>query len=145
MLHCARRAIPAGFRVEHGTTTGRRDYLLRSKENNSGMGRMKPDVLISQGNKVTAVIDAKYKRLASSQQRPGGVEQADLYQLAAYASQYEPEQVAALLYPHDRDTEPAHAEAQGPWRGVGATFVFRRLATESTACQDELASLLTNC
>ena len=145
VLHCARRAIPAGFRVEHGTTAGRRDYLLRSKENNSGMGRMKPDVLISQGNKVTAVIDAKYKRLASSQQRPGGVEQADLYQLAAYASQYEPEQVAALLYPHDRDTEPAHAEAQGPWRGVGATFVFRRLATESTACQDELASLLTNC
>jgi 5-methylcytosine-specific restriction enzyme subunit McrC len=143
VLHCAQRAIATGFRIEHGTTAGRRDYLLHSKHANSGMGRLKPDVLVLRGNKTAAVIDAKYKRLASSRQRPNGVDQADLYQLAAYASQYEPEQVAALVYPHDRDTEPARAETQGPWHGVGATFVFRRLATEAAACRDELASLLS--
>lgn len=70
------------------------------------MGRLKPDVLVLRGNKAAAVIDAKYKRLAFSRQRPSGVNQADLYQLAAYASQYEPGKVAALVHPHDRDTEP---------------------------------------
>jgi 5-methylcytosine-specific restriction enzyme subunit McrC len=142
VLHCARRAIPAGFRIEHGTTAGRRDYLLRSKGTDIGMGRLKPDVLVLRGDRASAVIDAKYKRLAHSRERPNGVDQADLYQLAAYASRYEPERVAALVYPRDRDTEPAHAEARGPWHGAGMTFEFRRLATESAACREELASLL---
>ncbi len=142
VVHCARRAIPAGFRIEHGTTAGRRDYLLRSKETNSGMGRLKPDVLVLRGGRVTAVIDAKYKRLVPSRERPSGVDQADLYQLAAYASRYQPEQIAALVYPHDRSTESARAEALGPWHGAGATFVFRRLTTESAACRDELAALI---
>ena len=142
VLHCARRAIPAGFRIEHGTTAKRRDYLLRNEGTGIGMGRLKPDVLVLRGGRTTAVIDAKYKRLAPSRERPNGVDQADLYQLAAYASRYEPEQVAALVYPGDRDTGPARAEALGPWRGRGATFVFQRLATESAACRDELAWLL---
>ena len=142
VLHCARRAIPSGFRIEHGTTAGRRDYLLRSEETDSGMGRLKPDVLVLRGGRATAVIDAKYKRLAPSRERPSGIDQVDLYQLAAYASRYEPERVAALVYPRDRDTQPARAEARGPWHGAGMTFEFRRLATESAACQDELASLL---
>jgi 5-methylcytosine-specific restriction enzyme subunit McrC len=142
VLHCARRAIPTGLRIEHGTIARRRDYLLRSRETNSGMGRLKPDVLVLRGDRATAVIDAKYKRLAFSRERPNGVDQADLYQLAAYASRYEPEQVAALIYPRDGHTEPARAEALGPWRGTGATFIFSRVATESTACRYDLASLL---
>lgn len=141
VLNCARRAVPAAFRIEHGTTMGRHDYLLRSAEGNRGMGRLKPDVLVLR-EEVTAVIDAKYKRLASSRERPSGVDPADLYQLAAYARQYEPEHVAALVYPYDRDTEPAHAEALGPWHGAATAFEFRRLATTSAACRDQLASLL---
>jgi 5-methylcytosine-specific restriction enzyme subunit McrC len=143
VLNCARRAVPPGFRIEHGTTAGRRDYLLRSEETSSGMGRLKPDVLVLLENQVTAVIDAKYKRLAFSRERPNGVDQADLYQLAAYASQYEPKHIAALVYPYDRDAEAARAETHGPWRGAGTTFLFRRLPTESTACQHQLASLLS--
>ena len=142
VLNCARRAVPAGLRIEHGTTAGHRDYLLRSEETGSGMGRLKPDLLVLRGNHVTAVIDAKYKRLTPSRERPSGVDQADLYQIAAYASRYEPGHVAALVYPHDGDTEPARAETQGPWRGADTTFLFRRLATASTACRHEIASLL---
>ena len=142
VLNCARRAVPAALRIEHGTTMGRRDYLLRSAEGNRGLGRLKPDVLVLKGEEVTAVIDAKYKRLASSRERPSGVDPADLYQLAAYARQYEPEHVAALVYPYDRDTEPAYAEALGPWRGATTAFEFRRLATTPAACRDQLASLL---
>jgi 5-methylcytosine-specific restriction enzyme subunit McrC len=143
VLHCARRAIPAGYRIEHGTTAGRNDYLLHSQKTDSGIGRLKPDILILRGDRTIAVIDAKYKRLASSPQRPSGVDQADLYQLAAYASQYQPEQMAALVYPHHGSTEPARAEAQGPWRGAGTTFMFRRLATDSEQCREQLASLLS--
>jgi 5-methylcytosine-specific restriction enzyme subunit McrC len=142
VLNCARRAVPTGLRIEHGTTVGRRDFLLQSKQSDRGMGRLKPDVLVARGNRVTAVIDAKYKRLAFSPERPSGVDQADLYQLAAYASRYEPEQVAALVYPYDGAATPAAAEALGPWRGGEETFVFRRLATDAASCREELASLL---
>ena len=106
------------------------------------MGRLKPDVLVVSGSRVTAVIDAKYKRLAFSRERPSGVDQADLYQLAAYASRYEPEQVAALVYPYDGAAAPAAAEALGPWRGGEETFVFQRLPTDAVSCREALSSLI---
>jgi 5-methylcytosine-specific restriction enzyme subunit McrC len=142
VLNCARRAVPTGVRIEHGTTVGRRDYLLQSKQSDRGMGRLKPDVLVVRGSRVTTVIDAKYKRLAFSPKRPSGVDQADLYQLAAYASRYEPEQVAALVYPYDGAATRGAAEALGPWRGGEATFVFRRLPTDAAHCREELALLI---
>lgn len=94
------------------------------------------------GDRATAVIDAKYKRLAFSRERPNGVDQADLYQFAAYASRYEPEHVAALVYPHDGTVDPARAEALGPWRGGDETFVFGRLPTDAARCREELAALV---
>jgi len=141
-LNCARQTLPIGYRIEHGTMARRRDYLLRSEEGSHGMGRLKPDILVMQGDQVTAVIDAKYKRLAASQERPNGVDRSDLYQLAAYASRYAPEGVAALVYPHDSDSPPARAEATGPWHSAGTTFEFRRLATDPAACREQLAALL---
>ena len=102
------------------------------------MGRLKPDVLVLRGEEVTAVIDAKYKRLVlltGAAKRRGP---ADLYQLAAYARQYQPEQVAALVYPHDRSTEPAHAEALGPWHGAATAFEFRRLAPSRRPAETSL-------
>jgi 5-methylcytosine-specific restriction enzyme subunit McrC len=142
VLNCARRAVSPEMRVEHGTTLGRRDYLLRSKDSERGMGRLKPDVLVLRRGGTAAVIDAKYKRLAFSPQRPNGVDQADLYQLAAYASRYEPNEVAALVYPDDGESEPARAEAMGPWRGGEETFVFRRLSTDAAGCRHELGELI---
>ena len=141
-MNCARRTVPAGLRIEHGTTLGRRDYLLRSKQGDRGMGRLKPDVLVMRGDRAIAVIDAKYKRLAFSPQRPNGVDTADLDQLAAYASRYEPEHVAALVYPHDSGAEAARAEALSPWRAGDETFVFRRLPTDAAACREEIAQLI---
>jgi 5-methylcytosine-specific restriction enzyme subunit McrC len=142
VLNCARRAVPAALRVEHGTTLGRRDFLLRSKAADRGMGRLKPDLLVLGRDGATAVIDAKYKRLAFSPERPSGVDQADLYQLAAYASRYEPERVAALVYPDDGAPDLARAEALGPWRAGDATFLFRRLPTDAATCREHLAALL---
>lgn len=142
VLNCARRAIPTGLRIEHGTTLGRRDYLLRSKEDDRGMGRLKPDVLVFRGERAEAVIDAKYKRLAFSRERPNGVDQADMYQLAAYASRYEPEKVAALVYPDDGGPVSSRAEAMGPWRGGAETFVFMRLPTDASQCREAIGAIL---
>jgi hypothetical protein len=61
-------------------------------------------------------LGARYKRCLSPE-RPNGVDQADLYQ-------HEPEQVAAPVYPREGNAEAARAEALGPRRGVGTTFVF---------------------
>jgi 5-methylcytosine-specific restriction enzyme subunit McrC len=145
VLNCARRAAPPGMRVEHGTTAGRRDYLLHSKQGERGMGRLKPDVLVWRGDQAVAVIDAKYKRLAFSRERPTGVDRADLYQLAAYASRFEPEGVAVLVYPRDGDDGAlASAEVLGPWRGSPHTFVFERLPTDVAECRKAIAALIAD-
>ena len=47
---------------EHGTTAGRDAFLLTSRDYRGGLGRLKPDVLVRDGERVVAVIDAKYKR-----------------------------------------------------------------------------------
>jgi len=47
------------------------------------MGGLKPDVLVRRAGRVVAVIDAKYKRLANTQERPDGVDRSDLYQLVS--------------------------------------------------------------
>jgi len=143
IVNCTRRAASPGMHVEHGTTGGRRDYLLHSEQGKRGMGRLKPDVLVWRDDRTVAVIDAKYKRLAFSRERPTGVDQADLYQLAAYANRFEPEGVAALVYPRAGDDgPPASAEALGPWRAGAQSFVFERLPTDVAGCREALSSLI---
>ena len=49
---------------------------------------------------------------------------------------------AALVYPHDRDSQQARAEPAGRWHSASTTFEFRRLATDPAACRGQLAALL---
>jgi 5-methylcytosine-specific restriction enzyme subunit McrC len=145
VLNCTRHALPVGMRVEHGTQAGRRDFLLRSSRAEKEMGRLKPDVLVLEGESIAAVIDAKYKRLFNSRERPNGVEQADLYQLVAYSMRFEPTAFAALAYPKSEDSvEPqtSTAERFGPWRADEQTFVFERLPTDAAGCRRVLGDLL---
>ncbi len=144
VLNCARQAVPASVRVEHGTTKGRSDFLLRSSTASREMGRLKPDVLVLEGDQVRAVIDAKYKRLANTRDRPAGVDQADLYQLVAYAMRFEPEAFAALAYPAARDDDlvpVSTAEGSGPWRSDDQTFIFTRLPLTASECREKLREL----
>jgi 5-methylcytosine-specific restriction enzyme subunit McrC len=144
VVNCVRQAVPAGMRVEHGTTGGRRDFLLRSEPHDQGMGRLKPDVLVFARDSVAAVIDAKYKRLADSRERPHGVDQSDLYQLAAYATRFNPEGVSALVYPRGDDllATASAAERLGPWRSDGQTLTFTRLPTTIDECCAALRGLI---
>lgn len=146
VLNCARQAVPAGMRVEHGTQAGRRDFLLRSKAGDREIGRLKPDVLVLEGDSIAAVIDAKYKRLFDSRERPSGVDPADLYQLVAYSMRFRPVRFAALAYPLTPDSsglDGSTAERLSPWTSEDQTFLFRRLPTDVGGCREVLTALLS--
>lgn len=146
VLNCVRRAA-TGADVEHGTAAASSERLLRSERNAAiGMGRLKPDILVSRAGRVDAVIDAKYKRLASTRERPDGSDPGDLYQLIAYLSRFASRGTApgALIYPSDPEQEAlSKAEAYGPWRSPAGNEVhFIRLAVDPSDAIRQLRSEL---
>lgn len=146
VLNCARQAAPAGTTIEHGTVPGRNDYLLRSEHTGQEMGRLKPDILVLSGGTLSAVIDAKYKRLRNNRERPNGVDQADLYQLVSYALRFKPTVLSMLAYPQDPDDathDLSTAESSNPWHGDQQRYEFRRLPTAIDGCRTALSELLT--
>ena len=61
--------------------------------------RTKPDIILRQSGRLLAIIDTKWKKLATNTlDRKHGVSQADVYQLMAYARLY-PTRELMLLYP----------------------------------------------
>jgi 5-methylcytosine-specific restriction enzyme subunit McrC len=146
VLNTTRLAVPH-LTVEHSTFGSTSDFLLTSlRDRERGMGQLKPDVLVRRGDRVVAVLDAKYKRLAWAPDRRHGVDRADLYQLASYIGRYDPdgEAVGMLLYPTDSEQDGrADAEQHGPWEAKSGTRVeFRRLAVTPQEAAEELATLL---
>lgn len=139
LLHCARRALGDG-RVHHGTATSSTAHLLTSEPDSSiRMGRLKPDLLIldDQGRE-RAVVDAKYKRLRSSVERPTGVDRGDLYQLCAYLAGH---RVAfgALAYPPGQEDDETLAGDRGPWQlREGQQVEFLHLPAKEEQCVEEL-------
>lgn len=140
LLHCARRAFGQA-QVEHGTALSSTAHLLVSTVDESRrMGRLKPDLLVRAGDREVAVLDAKYKRLRGSAERPTGVDRGDLYQLAAYLSGHDVG-LGALLYPADAG-DAATAEEFGPWRmASGQQVGFLRMPIAEEACVEELRRL----
>ena len=142
LLHCARRALGDG-RVHHGTATSSTAHLLTSEADSSiRMGRLKPDLLILDGQGgECAVVDAKYKRLRSSAERPTGVDRGDLYQLAAYLAGHDVHR-GALAYPPGEKDDEARAAAKGPWWfGDGKLVEFVCLPAEEDRCVSALHTL----
>lgn len=145
VLNSARQAAPPGIAIEHGTLPGRQDFLLRCAQGAQEMGRLKPDILVISGGAVHTVIDAKYKRLLNTRERPNGVEQADLYQLVSYSLRFRPSRLSMLAYPLDPDDENSEvstAELHGPWLSDEREFEFRRLPVDVEGCRAALASRL---
>jgi 5-methylcytosine-specific restriction enzyme subunit McrC len=143
VLNCARRAMPDA-EIEHGTHSGRVARLLHSQaDSNIGLGRLKPDVLVRRAGRVVAVIDAKYKRLVNTAERPGGVDRGDLYQLASYLTHFgsDGKTLGGLIYPLDPDQlDLSTAEAHDPWRSaMGNPVRFVRLALDPADAVEQLA------
>jgi 5-methylcytosine-specific restriction enzyme subunit McrC len=142
LLHCARRAI-GDTRVEHGTGALATAFLLSSSVDPSRrMGRLKPDLLISDGRgREIAVMDAKYKRLKGSRERPDGVDRGDLYQLVAYLAGHEAT-YGALVYP-PAEADEARAADLSPWRlSSGQEVEFLRFPADETGCVRQFRSLI---
>ncbi len=134
LLYCARRALGEG-RVEHGTIASESTFLLASKvESSARMGRLKPDLLINdESGREWAVVDAKYKRLRNSRERPHGVDRGDLYQLAAYLAGHEVSR-GTLVYP-PADADEAQAANLSPWRlGSDQDVEFLRFPASEAEC-----------
>lgn len=80
---------------------GPQKYLIRREADNAPLFMMKPDMAILDDGRVIAIADAKWKLLDDSE-RKMGISQADLYQMASYASRYGVARLA-LIYPRQKD------------------------------------------
>lgn len=146
LLSCVRAAAPM-LRVEHGTAGGEAFLLTSKRDPDRGLGRLKPDILVWEGDRLRAVIDAKYKRLVDRRpDRPQGVDRGDLYQLTSYLAALDVEGaiVGMLLYPRDPEqTSTATGEAYGPWLlGSGSEVRFQRVAVTPEGAIADVAELL---
>jgi 5-methylcytosine-specific restriction enzyme subunit McrC len=98
------RKAAVGTGLEVSLQGGRLYCLTNSAE--KGFFQTKPDIVIRQGNRVTHIIDTKWKRISSKIDDPKqGVSQGDIYQMMAYAQLYKAPRLT-LLYPH-------HSELRG--------------------------------
>ncbi len=62
---------------------------------------MKPDILLLEGNRVTFILDAKWKEINANRDYPKhGIDQDDMYQLYAYGKRYSCKALA-LIYPQN--------------------------------------------
>ena len=142
------RDVAAPLEVEHGTRLDAPEALLASISMPSRtLGRIRPDIIVRDPTgRVSTIVDAKYKRLVPSRERPLGVDRGDLYQLSSYIARYETDRVitGGLAYPSDpEDVGISEAEENGPWRTVGGSHVwFRRLPVIRGECQEALRELV---
>ena len=66
---------------------------------------LRPDIVMKRGSKedkVTIILDTKWKRLINNEGNNYGISQADLYQLFAYGKKYDVKEVC-LIYPYNED------------------------------------------
>lgn len=94
------RCLPEGYRLRKE----RPRYFLSLDHTDRPRFQMKPDFCVIYEGKVAAIIDAKWKRLTPELAKgTWGVQQADMYQLHAYATAYACPRVA-LWYPENGET-----------------------------------------
>lgn len=117
VLAALRRAWP-GMDVSHGTHGAEHRPLLRN-DRGVPLGMLKPDAIVGKGGRVSAIVDAKYKRLWPSVWN-SAPQRDDLYQLAAYMARYGDKRnvtQGVLAFPSDcSQISVPPAEVDGPWR-----------------------------
>lgn len=129
--------------VAHGTHEHRgRDYLLRSAVDSSVLAELRPDAVVEEHRRPFAILDAKYKWLAT------GPQPADLYQLAAYLLRFGAQAPirGALLYPLESAAAPTLTdfELKSPWQLDAASAVsLLTLPHDAPAAVVKLRQFLT--
>lgn len=115
-------------------------------EGDRGRFRTKPDIIVRKDGRPVAIVDTKWKRIASRIDDPKqGVSQADVYQLMAYSRLYDCARVA-LLYPHHHGLPEKllhDAYAVGAPGSVDELHVATiDIAAGDAACKDSLFRLV---
>lgn len=141
VLHVLRTACQP-LAVRHGTRDRSGNArLLKSDVNGKELGTLMPDALLCSGERVLAILDAKYKRIHGKPQRE------DLYQLAAYLGRFaapDGKGAGALIYPQDLEhPEAAEIEAASPWRlDTSKRLWFVALPLDAGAARARCAELV---
>ena len=142
LVHCARKACGASV-VTHGTRLSTAQRLLHSAEDQQhGLGRLYPDIVIGAADSPRAILDAKYKPL----REPRGVDREDLYQLVSYLTSHSPsgDALGMLAYPLDAEPPQSRAETMSPWlTRQGHTVTFARVPTDEQGAVDHLREVLS--
>jgi len=74
-------------------------YLRQEEKSGSPKFKLQPDLLIKNGSQTRLILDTKWKCLKSDEEDiKNGVSSADMYQMYAYATRYDCNNVI-LLYP----------------------------------------------
>ena len=98
---CLLRRALAGTNIEVSEQGGLKYCLGEWGEGEECQGHLfqtRPDILLRRNGKIIAIIDTKWKAISEPFEGKGGVSQADVYQLMAYARIYECDHLM-LLYP----------------------------------------------
>lgn len=100
--------------------------------------KLLPDIVGCQGDRIAWIIDTKWKRLDSSQNREG-VSPGDMYQMYAYARRYEAPHVI-LLYPHHGALDARDGDA----RAAQCRHIFQLKATPPDASVQDVRVCTVN-
>lgn len=101
------------------TLQGPRRHALTDLERHHRLFATRPDIVVSRAGHPVLVLDTKWKRLTNAiEDRRGGVGQADVYQMMAYAHVYECDRLG-LVFPH-------HAGLQQPSGMISCHSIVNR-------------------
>lgn len=104
---------------------------LAMRDSGSSCFELRPDIVLMEASNHLAVIDTKWKRLKTNGTREE-ISASDLYQMFAYAKQYQVPSVI-LLYPHHRE--------MGDWSPCRNSYKFQESQIDSTRHRLHIASL----
>ncbi len=131
-----RRAL-AETEIEVTEQGGLKYCLGEWREGEACEGRLfqtRPDILLRRGGEIVSIVDTKWKAISEPFEGKGGVSQADVYQLMAYARIYDCDHLM-LLYP----SAPGGAEGERKSFGMTAGTERLRIAQVDIARSREVA------
>jgi 5-methylcytosine-specific restriction enzyme subunit McrC len=131
----------------HIQAEGKRKWLLR-KPNGPGKFRLKPDLIIeNRPGEISTVLDTKWKRLRKDiEDSKNGVSQADMYQIFAYAKQYNSSK-NIMLFPKVQGVTAKDFYVDGEEeKQISISFVNlnRNLFKEKNEFKEELKEIIFN-
>lgn len=129
----------SNIEIDHGTH-GDGYHLLSGSDGESLLGRLLPDYLVRDADRILLIADAKYKRLGDAPwQSP---KRDDLYQMTAYLNAHPECRHCVLLYPKWDSSKLSKVESNNPWvLASGQTISFVTVSPDKVLAVQQLQDL----